>query len=67
MESKPVWWLVADMSPEELVACVNFQHITYAIASDEALQILRSRHTTKFERISHLEGRGYLAYSTSVG
>ena len=55
------------MSPEELVARVNFQHITYAIASDEALQILRSRHTTKFERISHLEGRGYLAYSTSVG
>ena len=55
------------MSPEELVACVTFQHITYAIASDEALQILRSRHTTKFEQISHLESREYLANSTSIG
>ncbi len=66
-EGKPLWKLVADMSPEELVRCVNFQHITDAITPDEALDIVRRQQETKSERIADLENRGYSAYTTSVG
>lgn len=67
VEGKPLWKLVADMSPEELVRCVNFQHITDAITPDEALEILRKLEPTKSERIADLQDRGYSAYTTSVG
>ena len=46
------------MSPEELVVCVNFQHITDAITPDEAMRIVRSRHAAKFERSADLKNRG---------
>jgi L-fuconate dehydratase len=55
------------MSPEELVVCLNFQHITDAITPDEAMLIVRSRHAANFERSADLENRGYLSYSTCVG
>lgn len=67
VEGKPLWKLVADMSPEELVRCVNFQHITDAITPDEALEILQKLEPTKSDRIADLQDRGYSAYTTSVG
>jgi L-fuconate dehydratase len=66
-EGKPLWKLVADMSPEELVRCVNFQHITDAITPDEALGILQKLEPTKSDRVADLHDRGYSAYTTSVG
>src|ERR671919_710747 len=39
-ESKPVWKLLADMTPAQLVSCVDFHHITDAITPDEARAIL---------------------------
>jgi L-fuconate dehydratase len=39
---KPVWRLVADMSPEEIVDIVDFRYLTDAITRDEALEILRA-------------------------
>lgn len=67
IEGKPLWQLVTDMSPEELVRCVNFQHITDAITPEEALKILRRNEGTKADRIADLKDRGYSAYTTSVG
>ena len=67
VENKPLWKLVADMTPMELVRCVNFQHITDAITPDQALEILKNLDATKFDRIAKLEDRGYPAYTTSVG
>ena len=40
-EEKPLWKLLVDMSPEALVACVDFRYITDAITPDEALALLR--------------------------
>src|SRR5687767_3871303 len=37
---KPVWQLVCDMSPEEIVRCIDFRYIEDALSRDEALQIL---------------------------
>lgn len=67
VEGKPVWRLVADMSPEELVRCVDFRHITDALTPEEAVALLRRLEPTKQERISRLHAEGYPAYTTSAG
>jgi L-fuconate dehydratase len=40
VEGKPVWKLLTDMTPEEVVRCIDFRHITDALTPDEALEIL---------------------------
>jgi len=64
---KPVWRLVADMSPEEIVRCIDFRYLTDALTPDEALQILRAQEAGKAERIALLEREGYPCYTTSAG
>ncbi|PHR24284.1 MAG: fuconate dehydratase [Hoeflea sp.] len=64
---KPVWRLVANMSPEELVAIIDFRYLTDAITPDEALEIFRRAEPGKAERIARLEATGYPCYTTSAG
>lgn len=66
-EKKPLWRLLADMTPEEFVACVDFKYITDVITPGEAVEILRKNESTKKERITYLEENGYPAYTTSAG
>ncbi|MEI6232861.1 MAG: L-fuconate dehydratase [Planctomycetota bacterium] len=66
-EGKPVWKLLADMTPEQLVACIDFRYITDALTPEQALDILRANHATKSARIAELERDGYPAYTTSAG
>jgi L-fuconate dehydratase len=66
-EGKPVWRLVADMSPEELVRCIDFRYITDCITPDEALALLRERAQGKAERVADLLANGYPCYTTSAG
>jgi hypothetical protein len=56
-EGKPLWKLLADMSPEELVRCVPFRYITDAITPEEALRILRENEGTKAEREAEMLGK----------
>jgi len=67
IEKKPLWLLIAEMTPEELVACVDFTYITDAITKEEALALLKEKAATKTERINHLQVNGYPAYTTSAG
>jgi len=67
IEQKPVWQLVADMTPEELVRCVDFRYITDCITEEEALALLRERQVGKAERIASLKQNGYPCYTTSAG
>lgn len=67
VEGKPLWKLLADMSPEELVKCVDFTYITDAITPDEALSMLKEIEAGKQERIEELLQNGYTAYTTSAG
>src|SRR6187399_3123186 len=64
---KPVWRLVAGMSPEEIVGIVDFRYLTDALTPDEALAILRAAEPGKAERIAELERNGYACYTTSAG
>lgn len=67
VEKKPLWQLLADMTPEQLVSCIDFTYITDAITPEEALVILRANDGTKKERIESLLEHGYPAYTTSAG
>lgn len=64
---KPVWRLVADMSPEDLVRCIDFRYITDCITRDEALALLRERAQGKAGRLADLLANGYPCYTTSAG
>ena len=67
IEGKPLWKLLADMSPEELVSCIDFTYITDAITPSEALKMLKAKESSKRERIENLLSKGYPAYTTSAG
>jgi L-fuconate dehydratase len=67
LEGKPLWKLLADMSPEQLVACIDFRYIEDALTPDEALEILRRNEGTKAEREAILLAEGFPAYTTSAG
>ena len=66
-EGKPVWQLVADMSPEEMVRCIDFRYITDCITPAEALALLRDKAQGKVERRAELLAHGYPCYTTSAG
>jgi L-fuconate dehydratase len=66
-EGKPVWQLLADMSPEQITAAIDFRYIADALSPDEALDILRRGKRGKAARLAELEARGYPAYTTSAG
>jgi L-fuconate dehydratase len=66
-EGKPLWKLVADMSPEELVRCVDFRYLTDALTPDEAVALLERNADTRAEREAEMHRDGFPAYSTSVG
>lgn len=64
---KPLWRLVADMTPEELVRAIDFRYLTDCLTPDEALAILRAKEGDKAERIATLMAEGYPCYTTSAG
>ena len=67
LEGKPLWKLLVDMSPEQLVSCIDFRYITDALTPAEALNILRGHQATRGEREAEMLRIGYPAYTTSAG
>jgi L-fuconate dehydratase len=66
-EGKPLWRLLAELSPAELVALVDFRYIRDALTPDEALEILRAAEPGRAERADRLRAEGYPAYATTPG
>lgn len=66
-EGKPVWKLVADMTPEELVNCIDFRYLTDCVEEDEATDLLRKWAANKSNREAILLEKGYPCYTTSAG
>jgi L-fuconate dehydratase len=64
---EPLWLMLARMSPEEIVALVDFRYLTDALTPQDALAILRRAEPGRAERIAHLKASGFPAYSTSPG
>lgn len=67
VEGKPLWKLLVDMTPEQLVACIDFRYITDALTPDEALALLHTHAASKGAREAEMAQHGYPAYTTSAG
>lgn len=66
-EGKPLWRLLAEMEPCELVRAIDFRYIDDALSEQEAQELLASRRKGQAERLALLEKEGYPAYTTSAG
>lgn len=66
-EGKPVWRLVADLSPQEFVRLVDFRYLTDVLPPEEALALVERQSDGKAARIARMEVQGYPAYTTSAG
>ncbi|MEU0897141.1 enolase C-terminal domain-like protein [Streptomyces massasporeus] len=64
---KPVWRFLGEMTPEDLVAQVDFRWLSDALTEEEALRILRQAEPGREERVARLLERGYPAYTTTPG
>jgi L-fuconate dehydratase len=67
LAGQPVWRLLADMSPEQLVDLVDFRYLEDALTRDEALEILHAGRAGRADRIAVLQQDGYPAYTTTPG
>jgi len=67
LAGQPLWRLLAGLSPEEIVALVDFRYLSDALSPDEALDLLRDGGVGSQERARELEGHGHPAYTTSAG
>jgi len=66
-EGKPVWKLLAEMTPQQIIAAIDFRYIADALSPTEALEILEAGTPARAERLALLEEHGYPAYTTSAG
>ncbi len=66
-EGKPVWQLLADMTPDQIIAAIDFRYIADALSPTEALNILSAGKRFQAERLERLKAGGYPAYTTSAG
>src|SRR5256886_16053348 len=67
VEGKPLWQLPRDMTPEELVRCIDFRYLSDALTPQEGLDVLRAHAPTRAAREAELRRAGYPAYTTSAG
>ena len=67
VERKPLWKLLVDLSPEEVVGCVDFRYITDALSPEEALDLLQDARRESAAREAAIIPLGYPAYTTSAG
>jgi L-fuconate dehydratase len=67
VEGKPLWKLLADMTPEQLVACVDFRYVEDVLSPARALELLRDRRAGREAREAEMLRDGFPAYTTSAG
>jgi L-fuconate dehydratase len=64
---KPLWQLLASLTPEEIVDLVDFRYLTDALTPEEALEILEKAEPGRAQREAELRRNGYPAYTTTPG
>jgi L-galactonate dehydratase len=66
--AKPVWKIVCDMEPEEIVNCIDFRYITDVITPEESIELLKGTQKDRDSRLKEaLENTAVPAYTTSAG
>jgi L-fuconate dehydratase len=64
---KPLWLLLAELSPEEIADLVDFRYLADALTRDDALELLERGASGRAERVAALRRDGYPAYTTTPG
>lgn len=65
---KPVWQVVAEMTPEEFTRCIDFRYLTDAITPEESIQMLKEMEAGKEARMQEARNNTAVpAYTTSAG
>ena len=67
LDGQPLWRVLASLTPEEIVAQIDFTYIDDAITPHEALAILEAAAPGRAARVAALEADGLPAYTTSAG
>ena len=63
----PLWQLLSQLPPEDVVAAIDFRYIEDALSPDEALDLLGAASSVKEQRARQILAEGYPAYTTSAG
>ncbi|MGI8332459.1 enolase C-terminal domain-like protein [Actinomadura scrupuli] len=63
----PVWKLLADMAPEQVVDLADWRYLTDALTPQDALHLLREAAGGRAGREAALRASGYPAYTTTPG
>jgi L-fuconate dehydratase len=64
---KPLWRFICEMSPQEIVRCIDFRYLRDALTPDEALAMLEAAVPGRPARSAYLAEHGYPAYTTTPG
>ncbi|TDW59941.1 L-fuconate dehydratase [Novosphingobium sp. PhB55] len=67
VEGKPLWRLIGEMSPEQIVRAIDFRYMTDCIGPEEALELLTRKAQGKAKRVERLLESGFPCYTTSAG
>lgn len=62
----PLWKLLIDLTPEEIVNLLDFRYVEDLLCPKEALTLLKNARDGRENRLSILS-KGYTGYDTSVG
>ena len=63
----PLWRLLSEMSPEQLVAAADLRYLSDVLTPDQAVALLARQETGRKQRVEELETTGYPCYTTSAG
>ena len=67
VENKPLWQLVAELSPEQLVSCMDFTYLSDVISPRQATELLQKKRQGYQSRLAQLKQQGIPAYTTTPG
>ena len=63
----PLWRLLSEMSPEELVEVADLRYLSDVLTPDQAVTLLAGQEAGRKQRTEQLEESGYPCYTTSAG
>ncbi len=67
LEGKPLWKLLSDLTPAQIVELVDWRYLTDALTPAEAQAMLEKLAPTRAAREAEMRRDGYPAYTTSAG
>jgi len=62
----PLWRLLVDLSPEEIVNTLDLSYLEDELTKEEAIALIASNRQSRQERMNIIE-KGYKGYDTSIG